>query len=364
MKIIAAPKSSGIALMMVMICVTVLGVMAALFAYSMKVETRLAMNANAEAEFHALAQSGVDYCKAVLAASMNCPEEPFDAETQVWAGGTTSLCSNELLTMVQPTVDLGRGKFTWKMVDLERKANINLADPPMLEQAMRLLAVDAAESAGIVASILDWIDRDKNPHVNGTESDYYESLDPPYQCKDGYMDDISELLLVRGVTPELYGVAGLTAPPPPPSLREQLRMGFEEEYVQRAVLKDLFTPISSGQININTASAEVLQLVPFIDEATAQRIIYCRSGQDTGVPIPFRNPGEALNCAQVNPTVIQQILRYFTVRSSTFEAQIEVEINGVKRYYHAILARRNQRDIQVLSFYWKLNPPASYADAR
>jgi len=362
MKINRATPRSGIALIIVMICITVLGSMAALFAVAMKVETKLAMNAKAEAEFYPLAQSAVDYCKAILAVS--CPEEQFDAETQVWAGGTTSACSNELFTFIKPSVDLGYGKFTWKMTDLERKANINIADQPMLDQAMRLLGVDGGDSSAITASILDWIDRDKNPHVGGAESDYYESLDPPYKAKDGYMDDISELLLVRGVTPELYGVEGQNAPPPPSALRDQLQLGFQEPPIQRATLKELFTPISSGPININTASATVLQLVPYIDENIAQRIIGCRSGQETGQPTPFRNVGEALMCAGLNSTIIGQIQRYFSVRSMTFEVQIEVEIGSVKRHYYAILRRNSPRDVQVLSFYWKLNPPASHADAR
>lgn len=363
MKPRTCPSRSGVALIIVMICITVLGGMAALFAISMKTEVRLAMNANADAEFHALAQSAVDYCRAVLA--INCPEEQFDALTQPWAGGSGSLCSNALFSVVKNEVDLGYGKFKWKMVDQERKANINLADPPMLEQAMRLLGVDGGEAGTISASILDWIDRDKNPHVGGVESDFYEGLEPPYKAKDGYMDDISELLLVHGVTEELYGVEGLRPPPPPPSLREQLRMGFDEPPVQRAVLKDLFTPISSGKININTASAEVLQLVPFIDENIAQRIVAARNGQETGQPTPFRDLRDVWYSAGLNnQELVNRIQNYFTVRSTTFEVQIEVAIGPVKRNYYAILARRNPRDIQVLTFYWKLNPPASHANAR
>jgi len=353
---------SGIALVIVMICITVLATMAALFAYSMKVETKLVMNANADANFYPLAQAAVDYCKAVLAASMNCPEEPFDAETQVWAGGTTSICSNSLLALVKSEIDLGYGKFRWKMTDLERKANINRADQPMLEQAMRLLGVDPGDSGPISASILDWISPSKDALIGGTESSYYETLDPPYKAKDGYIDDLSELLLVRGVTPELYGLEGHLPPPPPPAFRDQL--GFPEAPVQRATLKQLFTPISAGQININTASAEVLQLVPFIDENIAQRIIMCRSGEDTGVPTPFRNPGEALLCAGMNQQIVSQIQNRFAVRSTTFEVHIDAEISGVKRQYYAILARRSPRDIQVLTFHWKLNAPASHANAR
>ncbi len=362
MKIYFAPSRSGIALIIVMICVTVLSMLAAGFAYSMKVDNKLARNANADANFYALGQAAVDYCKAVLAASMSCPEEPFDADTQVWAGGTGSTCSNSMLGMVQSTVDLGYGRFTWKMTDLERKANINTADEMLLDRAMNLIGVDPGDSGPIIGSILDWIDRDDNPHIGGTESRYYETLDQPYQAKDGFIDDLSELLLVRGVTPELYGLPGQTPPPPPPSFKD--RLGFPEQPVQRATLKELFTPISTGQININTASATVLQLVPFIDENIAQGIIMCRSGQETGQPTPFRNPGEALLCAGLNQQIVGQIQRYFAVRSSTFEVHIDAEIGGVKRQYFAVLRRNSPRDIQVLTFHWKLNAPASHADAR
>lgn len=350
-------SQSGIALIIVMICIAVLATLAAAFAYRMNVENRLVRNSNAEGRFYRLAMSGVDYCKAALNASATCPEE-------VWAGRLQSGCSNGIIDVIQYEMNLGYGRFKWEMTDLERRANINNADQPMLEQAMRLLGVDAGDSGPIIASILDWIDRDKNPHISGTESDYYESLDPPYKAKDGFMDDLSELLLVRGVTPELYGLEGATPPPPPPSLREEL--GFDEQRIPRAKLKELFTPISAGQININTASAEVLQLVPFIDENIAQRIIWCRNGQDTGQPTPFRNPGEALLCAGLNQGIVGQIQNRFTARGSTFEVHIDCEIDGIHRQYYAIL-RRNQRDVQVLTFHWKLTAPAapaSHADAR
>lgn len=357
MKLLRPNSNSGIAIIIVMICVTVLSIMVGAFAYSMRVETTLARNANAEAVFYPLAQSAVDYCKAVLA--INCPEEPFDAKSQFWAGGNTSTCSNELFMAAQRTVDLGYGQFTWEMVDCESKANINSADQPMLDQAMRLQGIDAADSGPLIAEILDWIDRDKNPHLNGVESDFYESLDWPYKSKDAYMDDISELRLLRSMTDEIYGLDEDSPPPPPPSLREQLRLGFPEPQARRAGLKDLFTPISAGLININTASTNVLQLVPFIDENTAQRIDECRNTQ------PFRNVGEGLLCAGLNQQVVGQIQRYFTVRSATFEAKITVQVGAMKRDYTALIRRNNPRDIQVLSFHWKQpKPPASNADPR
>jgi hypothetical protein len=55
----------------------------------------------------------------------------------------------------------------------------------------------------IANSILDWLDPDDDPRTNGAESDYYSSLNPPYNAKNGPLDSLEELLLVKGVTPQL-----------------------------------------------------------------------------------------------------------------------------------------------------------------
>ncbi len=55
----------------------------------------------------------------------------------------------------------------------------------------------------IADAILDWLDPDDTPRENGAEVDYYAAQNPPYAPKNGPLDTIEELLLVRGVTPEL-----------------------------------------------------------------------------------------------------------------------------------------------------------------
>jgi hypothetical protein len=133
-------------------------------------------------------------------------------------------------------------------------------------------------------------------------------------------------------------------------------------------LVNLFTPLSSGQININTAPAPVLQMLPFVDENIAAQIIRLRSGPD-GVDgsdddTPFRSPGELVN-AGLNNQVVGQIARYCTVRSRTFEVQVDAEINGYHRYFYAILGRNGPRDVQVLTYHWKFSPTnPSHANAR
>jgi general secretion pathway protein K len=70
----------------------------------------------------------------------------------------------------------------------------------------------------IINSLKDWLDSgddDATTGLSGAESDYYESLDPPYSAKNGPFDHLGEVALVQGVTPEIFsgvgGVAGLAS---------------------------------------------------------------------------------------------------------------------------------------------------------
>jgi type II secretory pathway component PulK len=58
-------------------------------------------------------------------------------------------------------------------------------------------------TADIADAILDWMDADDQARENGCEESYYSRLNPPYAPKNGPLDTIEELLLVRGVTPQL-----------------------------------------------------------------------------------------------------------------------------------------------------------------
>ena len=103
-------------------------------------------------------------------------------------------------------------------------------------------------------------------------------------AKNGPIDDITELLLIKGMTPEIY--YGLTATNYQPHYfsRQRGRFGPSADAAPAVIvgLTNLFTPLSSGRININTASAEVLQLIPGVDAMIAEEIVGGRSGEDDG----------------------------------------------------------------------------------
>ena len=353
MKIPVQTRARGIALIIVMIAIFVLSVMAAGFALSMKVETKLAQNAQNEEQLLWLGRSGVELARWVLAQE-KCP---YDSLNQIWAGGPGADCETNgpLAGISLDNYQIGDGTVSLKIVDLERKVNINTASPAVLQQALNLMGVSPDEMSIITDSILDWIDTDDASHLSGAESDYYQRLTPPYYAKNAPIDDLSELLLVRGISehPEIYW--GGSAPNRPPAVFQH-KLGFGHSPGQAPDypfgLVDIFTPVSTGRINVNTADANVLQMIPGVDATLAQNIIKVRNGPDGAGDTPFTRVNQ-LAMAELNPQLISQLIGICDVHSSTFEVHVTARVGDSKREYIAVLFRNSSTDIQVLSFYWK-----------
>jgi general secretion pathway protein K len=367
MKIHRANSSRGIALIIVMMVILVLGILAGGFAYSMKVESKLAQNSGFDNDMEWLGRSGVELARYVLLESLNVPTEPWDALNQKWAGGPMG--TNEVLETVSlENNQLGPGIFSIKIIDLERKININSINEtsiPILQQALTMVGADPGDIPTITDSFLDWIDIDENPHMSGAESaDYVARPNPgyaPYVAKNGPIDDLSELLLVKGVTPQIYfgpsepGLGVLArprVPPPMPFMNAPPAAGGPVGLV------DLFTPISLGVININTASAQVLQLIPGIDPSLAQAIVTTRAGLDgvegTEDDVPFRSAGDLMHVPGMPPGILQLATGMFTTRSVTFEVLVDARIGQYRRQYVGVLRRNSAlaaRDVQVLLFH-------------
>ena len=349
-------RRSGIALIMVMVIVVVFAVLAGALALSMKVETKLARNSNWDTEMEWLGRSGIELAKWTL--SQQSPGQQYDALNQLWAGGDCD--TNEIFAGISLKDNrIGHGTFSVKIIDNDRKLNINLAvvAPEIVNQALILIGIDAAQAPRMVKSISQWINRDPRSGLGGGDDDssYYESLH--YQAKHGPIDDLTEMMFIKGITPAMYyGSGGMAAAPGGfklPSAVSRFR-GQEESYPIGFV--DLFTAVSGRFMNINTASANVMQLIPDVDGVMAQAIITTRAGPDgvdgTCDDMPFRSIGELSNVPGMTPQLGQMFARYFSTRSTTFEVQVDVEIDAVKRSYFAMLRRNGQR-IDTLYMYWR-----------
>jgi general secretion pathway protein K len=352
----AASVQAGIALIIVMISIFVLTILAGGFAYSMKVETKLSRNANSESELEWLGRSAVECARWELAQQLSIAQEPYDALNQVWAGGIGGAgTSNSPLADFKNEIQIQNGSATWTILDLERKANINIASEAILQQALMVMGVDAGQMTPVINSILDWIDKDENPRIQGAESDFYQGLNPPYFAKNGPIDDISELLMIKGAA-DFYAAGDSASPQQGVYNPLTSRFHTTANIMPTAPvgLTNLFTPLSNGKININTASAEVLQIIPTITPEAAQGIVSAREGEDDGSGLfgPYRNVGEVRRVPQVSLPMLGALQQFANVRSSTFEVRVDAQVGGYHRHFVGVIGRNSPRDVQILSFYW------------
>jgi general secretion pathway protein K len=319
----------GVALIIVLWVMMVLSLLITGFAFRMHVETQVASFGRKELKAEMLARSGIEIARMQLILDQSSPTNSgFDALNQEWA-------TNDELYVDHV---LGEGKFNVTVIDEESKLPINRLTQEQLKRLMDVLGLDPLDGDVIVDSILDWIDQDDLHRLNGAESDYYESLSPPYSCKDGPLDRVEELLLIRDVTKEIY--SGQPA---------------EEDEPARPGLGDLVTTLSTGQVNVNTATPAVLQALLGLDESQVSVIINRRDGGD-GVPgteddQPFRSVGEFVAQLGALPAAVQQQLgQLLTVESAYFTVKSTGEVGGVKRTVIAVLQREGT---EIRTVTWK-----------
>jgi general secretion pathway protein K len=372
MRIPPPRRDGGIALIIVMMVILVLSVLAGGFAYSMKVETRLARNTAWESDMEWLGRSGVElgkYCLAMHAASPP-PENSYSGLNQLWAGGPPNP-TNELLASINlKDVQLGPGKFTVTIQDQERKFNlmsITEGNSMVLEHALLLVGADSSDIPTIVDSYFDWVDPDNKTHLAGAESADYLRMAAPYYAKNGPVDDIRELLLIKGMNEQIFwgttrvgqrmdrdknGMPSRVKRPLSPYLES-----LPQAHSSGVGLFDLFVPFHGAgpAVNINTASAEVLE-VAGMDPAMASAIVSARNGPDgqpgTEDDIPFLSLNDALGAIGADAATAAGMQRLFTVQSSVFEITVDAEIGPYHRRFVALVFRRN-REVTTLWFTWK-----------
>ena len=90
------------------------------------------------------------------------------------------------------------------MIDESSKINLNVL--PFWDERINVrdevLIALPGMTEDVADAILDWLDADDESRDFGVESDYYRSQSPAYEAKNGPLDSLDELLLIRGVTPE------------------------------------------------------------------------------------------------------------------------------------------------------------------
>lgn len=82
------------------------------------------------------------------------------------------------------------------------KMNVNTIEPVELLRMLAALEVEPARANLITAAIVDW--RTQPPQGLSEFDQFYGSLVPSFRARHASMEETEEILLVRGMTPDLY----------------------------------------------------------------------------------------------------------------------------------------------------------------
>lgn len=117
----------------------------------------------------------------------------------------------EAWATVLPPVPIDGGQLTGFVTDAQSRFNLNnlaqgddTARQLALDRLRRLLSLLAIDPA-LAQAVADWVDGDlERQGIGGAEDVEYLGFELPYRAANRKMADVSELLLIQGVTREIY----------------------------------------------------------------------------------------------------------------------------------------------------------------
>lgn len=302
-------SEGGIALFLVLWVLMLLSVIVGEFCYAMRTGTTIAFNFRSQAEGYYIALAGVNRGIAemirntvVSPVKLQKAESEDEKEEPRWR-----------INAHIPPVTFGKGRFEVTIKNESGKININRAGESVLKMVVGTFNLEEGEKDIIVDSIMDWRDPDDLHRVNGAEDDYYRSLPEPYDCKDAFFNSVEELLLVRGVTPELF-YGGLRDMVTVLGSGKSSYSQKESDGLSGSSSSRLFTSISN-KINVNAASRSMLLSLPMMTDEIVQKIMDYRKESD------FKSPNEVASVvgydiyAAISPLIGLDLSPYYTVFS-------------------------------------------------
>ncbi len=285
-----------------------------------------------------MADSGVYAAMALLVKDRS--ESDFDSLQEDWA-------NPEKIDEILQEISFEKGKLSVTITDELSKIQVNalvlFPDSRGFNQSQimlwdRLLRFigneeqlkEDSDPVAIVNSVKDWLDSgddDATTGLSGAEANYYEDLDPPYAGRNGPIPDLNELLLIKGITPELYYGEGETP-------------GLSHHMTVHGMTLGAGTAFNwPGRININTADLPVLAaLLGIENEEMAQSLFDFRQEIVAGKDVhDFSSTKWYKNIPGFGDIAIDPKL--ISVSSDVFRIESEATTSNIKTSVIAVVQR-------------------------
>ncbi|MDD5423052.1 MAG: type II secretion system protein GspK [Candidatus Omnitrophica bacterium] len=314
----------------------ILSVLAIGIGFRMSIEARLSKYAMDKTRALFIAKAGVYKTREFLSWDAN----DFDSMTECGVMLIATEDKTAQLSKMFTNVAVGSGNYSIGyfqegkdypgMMDEERKININKASQRVLETLL------GEDNKGIAAAIIDWRDADDMTSPGGAEDDDYSDLG--YACKNEPFSVIEELMLVKGMAPEIFDAV--------------------KEYIT------VYGP-DDAKVNLNTATEKVIRVIgqstlPPISDIVMNEIASKRWGKKDEQAIGpesetvFTDENSIKDILNLGgyETDFGSIRNSFTTKSSYFriESKAALDRSGVEKRIVCVVQRDAQKGTILISY--------------
>lgn len=329
---------------MVLWILMLLSVIVGEFCYTMKTQVNITGNFKETTEAYYIALAGINSVIYEMVHQAVIPPPPADAADQGEDGEDAVLWR---INTEIPPINYAGGRIEAWIDNESGRININLADRGVLMLMLSGFDLEDEEKEIIADSIMDWRDPDDLRRLHGAENEYYQLLPEPYSSKDGPFDTVEELLLVRGVTPDIFHGR----------LDRMVTVFPKIAPEEKSDRRKRQTETDFNRLNINAMSPAMWAALPGITEEMIAQIIEFRKEKD------FQSMSELGEI--VGSDVLAGISGYLNTRPSsyyTIRAIGKKQDSGIYEGIAATILLDNTISKQYRIVEWKsgisVQPPA------
>jgi DNA uptake protein ComE-like DNA-binding protein len=273
--------SEGSVLVAVLWCLALLSIVVIGVLHTARMDLLVVKNYGDRIQAHYLAVAGIEKAKALLyqdarqrsRSARNHSGELYDSPDQF---RDVRFGRGQFRVSHRGRTDEGGG-ILFGVSDEESRLNVNNASADELGKLYEM-------TPDVVAAIMDWRDEDNEVSPGGAESEYYLSLQPPYLPRNGSIQTLRELLMVRGISSELLlgrdgqqnGMLAAEDDSPNDTLNDMLDLGWAGLLTVDSSVHNLN---ASGveRVNIQSADEAALTAVKGITQEIARAIVAYRA---------------------------------------------------------------------------------------
>ena len=304
-----AKHQQGVAIITALLIVTIAATVSITISTRLQLDVRRTGNliAQDQAQFYLLAAE--EWSQRIL--RQDKKDSSSDSLDEIWA-------------IELPPIPVDGGSIQGRLTDLHACINVNLLvagdavdaiSKTRLSQLFKNLGVEN----DLTQAMIDWIDSDlETTNPNGAEDGYYLNLESPYRTANTPLHSISELRLIKG---------------------------FEDSETYELVRPYLCAFIINGgeiAINVNTASAEVLQSLSATMTADLASGIIERRDEE-----PFKDLSEFTSFSKLD-TIIKNTEKLST-SSNYFLLRTQAIIGQANKVMYSVIYREEDGKTKIIS---------------